>query len=124
MQVKEHDNELYHYGVIGMKWGVRRINHKNDVATANRILRNADMRRYEEYRGTKNPMIKVYGNILKRSAMYYDKQYRRGKQKVDEILSKMEREGATLSTVESQRYVALGGRRIGFPGEKYVLKDK
>lgn len=62
-----YPNELYHHGIKGMKWGVRRFQKKDGTLT------NAGKKRYDEDGGSrKNPIQKHKGKLIQK---YVEKGY-------------------------------------------------
>ena len=59
-----NNNELYHYGVLGMKWGVRRA--RKNVSKAKNARKSAkeweEMARYSEQKGNKKKAAKYRSN--------------------------------------------------------------
>lgn len=70
-----HSNELYHFGVKGMKWGVRRYQNEDGTLTkagSERYARDARERDYNEYDPTSSSYYKTSG--LKVNADRYVKE--------------------------------------------------
>ena len=70
-----HSNELYHFGVKGMKWGVRRYQNEDGTLTkagSERYARDARERDYSEYDPTTSSYYKTSG--LKVNADRYVKE--------------------------------------------------
>ena len=70
-----HSNELYHFGVKGMKWGVRRYQNADGTLTkagSERYARDARERDYDEYDPTTSSYYKTSG--LKVNADRYVKE--------------------------------------------------
>lgn len=70
-----HSNELYHFGVKGMKWGVRRYQNEDGTLTkagSERYARDARERDYNEYDPTTSSYYKTSG--LKVNADRYVKE--------------------------------------------------
>lgn len=114
-------NELMHYGVLGMKWGVHRLNRATANAIYNKIQKKHATVKVNEYKTSRNPIKKAstaYNNL---EIKYRDKMIKKGEAKIKQILEKLEREGATLSTIESVLYRNHGDTTVHFVGPKYVL---
>lgn len=80
------ENELYHHGILGMKWGVRRYQNSDGSLTA------AGRRRY----------IGSDGNLTKAGKKYYSKEADRLKKERKNIKAKLRAE-AKLSKLEQMR---------------------
>lgn len=80
------ENELYHHGILGMKWGVRRYQNEDGSLTA------AGRRRY----------IGSDGNLTKAGKKYYSKETERLK-KEHKTLIAQKRTEAKLSKLEQSR---------------------
>lgn len=79
------DNDLYHYGVKGMKWGVRR---KSKISRDSRKLSDAATKYYTES-NRRNAYFDLDPNDT--FIPKYDKEIEKGKRKVQKLVKKMEK---------------------------------
>lgn len=80
----DQENELMHYGVLGMKWGVRRATYK--AKSADQLKKSAKKIERDNYILTRKKLRqdrRTYKNFrkgnIKRAAKHMKKSYRRGK---------------------------------------------
>lgn len=112
------NNELYHYGVRGMKWGVRRYQNANGTLTAEG--RKRARQEYKEDKGTSYDLGKnatVYGHAAARSTKRtirienkLDKQYEKdpaGVKNRTRSLTKEWQASATTTEQLTQKYAQL-----------------
>ena len=80
-----HSNELYHFGVKGMKWGVRRYQNEDGTLTkagSERYARDARERDYNEYDPTSSSYYKT-GGLKVNADRYVKEDMQRTKNLVD-----------------------------------------
>lgn len=80
-----HSNELYHFGVKGMKWGVRRYQNEDGTLTkagSERYARDARERDYNEYDPTTSSYYKT-GGLKVNADRYVKEDIQRTKNLVD-----------------------------------------
>ena len=66
-------NELYHYGVLGMKWGVRRYQNKDGTLTSEGVKRSQSFRNKQ---ANKDLARERKGVLANGSARYNDQRTR------------------------------------------------
>ena len=111
----EHSyNELYHYGVKGMKWGVRRSKeearaYKQAYRKDKRVRRMLENSAYDS--GQFSKQYDTYYKIYKKS---YDKQVAKDKAKTGKISDKTKEYGKTVSQLKTDRdtYRAINKYRV------------
>ena len=111
-------DELRHYGVPGMKWGVRKKTNAHDKSVykslrkANRV--NTRMEKYrsvlsginkrqEAGKKSKNPFVKLYGASFVLDQKLTEARYTRAKKKVDSMLIDLEQRGVTLKSLKERK---------------------
>lgn len=109
-----HTDELYHYGITGMKWGVRRFQRKNGTLTSAGKKRYTD-KAISEYR-------KSYDKSERLSNKAYEKEreakaaYKMlGKNRVERVMNAIKND-----TPEAKKYSRLYDEMI----ESYDIADK
>lgn len=88
--------ELYHHGVKGMKWGVRRYQNKDGSLTAAGRKRQAK----EEYKKSKASAKEIYYNAKKKADFQYEKDIA----KKTEALNKVKKTYDAKDAVTEQHY--------------------
>lgn len=121
------NNELMHYGVPGMKWGVRKLNRINTRAEGHSAIANTLRYRIENRKGSKNPISKFLNTADKMEIVRQDELCRRGREKVETILAELEREGVTLKTIKTYKTSYLVGGRanflVSYNGARYDVSE-
>ena len=102
-----YKNELYHHGVKGQKWGVRRYQNKDGGLTAagkmrmrklNKLNRKDDEDRYwreeaanniDKFSKKKNPVAKLLTKTNTKSLSAYDKTIEKNSEKIGNIIKEL-----------------------------------
>jgi hypothetical protein len=133
--------ELYHYGVKGMKWGVRKaanrsekdsrrmlkkLNRANNRMEKHRTVQTVLNDRIDAGKRTKNPLIKLYGMSFVLDQKFAAARYADAKKKVDDILDDFNKRGVTLNQLEERKTGLSVGISYDYisrwNGHRYELK--
>ena len=98
-------DELYHHGIKGMRWGIRRYQNPDGSLTA------AGRKKYakEEYRNNKLSAKKEFNNAIEKANKSYDKtmsKYKNDLAKVDETHDKLQKATDEHYQAELRKYKA------------------
>lgn len=118
-------DELYHYGVKGMKWGVRKtanrsekdsrrmlkkLNRTNNRMEKHRTVQTELSKRIAAGKSTKNPFIKLYGASFILDQKFTAARHAKAKKKVDAILDDFNKRGVTLKQLRERKTgLSVGG---------------
>lgn len=110
------NKELYHYGIPGMRWGVRKnsynktvhrsikkLNRANNKMEKHHVVKTELNRRVELGKKSKNPFVKIYGTSFVLDKKFASARYDRSKRKVDSILNNFEQQGINLKTLSKRK---------------------
>lgn len=125
------ENELYHHGILGMKWGVRRYQNKDGTLTAAGKKRYGDDYVHEDYRRAHdNKSVKSMSDTELRNRnnrLNMEKQYRdltrktnRGAKVVKAVIST----ASTIAAAETayktyKKYIDSGVKKL----EGFIMAD-
>lgn len=130
MQIEYRSNELYHHGVPGMKWGVRKNkNVKTNKRVSRKELKKQRKAIAKDYFDTRRIKESIYNRDFNRGKItgtedswerkaYNEMKKKYGKTKLDDAIKWNEKAGEKLSIVSSMVGVA------GVIGATYLLNKK
>ena len=126
---EETNNELYHYGVKGMRWGVRRYQNKDGSLTPKGIKRYAKAGYAKDsYNANETTSGKVYDKISGAHRIVADAKYNRSSKKQNQARAEKylaEKEASNAKTKEKLKKTTIKGAEVTAKtlskiGEAYV----
>ncbi len=112
----QHSDELYHHGIKGMKWGVRRYQKKDGTLTS------AGKKRYFEKSDRLYSKSKVPSNA--KTGPYQENRYtKERKRQKKHIMTKraIDIGSRFINTYTKQHDVTLNGKHVGIPDNVKTL---
>lgn len=137
----DYVDELFHWGVKGMKWGVRKtsarsekdsrrmlkkLNRANNRMEKHKTVKNKLSERVAAGKNTKNPFVKMYAASFALDQKFTSARYNNAKKKVDAILDDFGKHGVTLKQLRERKtgFSAAGTYNYisGWTGVRYELE--
>jgi SLT domain-containing protein len=106
-----YQDELYHHGILGMKWGVRRFQNKDGTLTS------AGKRRYKETKDLVDAANGMVGNVKKITSSNTKK---RKKLDLSEMTDQQLREKINRELLEKQYTNLFAQETTASKGKSYV----
>ena len=100
MSYTYYGNELYHHGILGQKWGVRRFQNADGTRTAAGKKRRAE---HEDLSGLTDQEVQAKLNRVRNELQYHQTK----KQLEDEVSGKAEREKKVKAAINTLKTAVL-----------------
>lgn len=121
-------DELYHWGILGMKWGVRRYQNKDGTLTPEGKRRQKSYDYVDSRRIKKKKLSQMSNNELRRlnERQYLENQYKQNNSKIKKIAKTTAIIGTTAGIIKNIDTIYGFGKKISKTkrGQKIISKGK